>query len=272
MRVLFNKCSALFINKSIFVLLMTQNLPFFSKQFNGIIWRMEIDEGTDIVYLEIRHPEDKLVTFAAVNLASEVTQFENITTPERWLTGIESAFGGVLLLHGYQGENAPVHKGLTAIGTNGKILWSNYSLSFDHLTINGPVTFAAQIQPRKLFLTDVITGLTIRPYNMEQDRGYENSVVYPQLTNSGGLNFTLPVESYNGVVHYLTYNNYRIVSLHTLAGGQLKQYLYVWAFDDLVYEDLLNENIQKMQPEAFIRYKNQIIYIKNKTELRFLKL
>jgi len=270
--VLFNKNTTLFINKGIFAFLMTELLPFISKQFHSVIWRMEIDEVSDTIYLEIRKAEDKLVSFAAVDLTSGQTKFENINLQERWLTGIEVAYNNVLLLHGYQGQNAPIHRGLTALAEDGSVLWSNYSIAFDHLSVNGPITYAAQIQPRKLFLTDINSGASIRQFNSGIDREYVNSVVFPHNVADGELNFDLPVESYNGVVDYLSYNNYRIVSLHTLAEGQLIQSLYVWQNKDLVYEDLLNDNIQKMQPEAFILCKNRIIYIKNKTELKVICL
>lgn len=272
MRVLFNKNTTLFVNKGIFVFLMTQYLPFISKQVKGLIWRMEIDEISDTIYLEIRKSEDKIVSFAAVDLATGQTRFEDVTLPERWMAGIEAAFNGVLLLHGYQGENAPVHRGITAIAADGAVLWSNYNLTFDHLSQNGPVTYAAQIQPHRLFLTHINTGMNIRPYDKGVDKEYANCIMFPQNINSSGLNFELPVQSYNGVVYYLTYNNYRIVSLHTLTAGLLEQSIYVWKGDDLIYEDLLNNNIQKMQPEAFILYKNRIIYIKNKTELKVISI
>jgi len=251
---------------------MTQFLPFISKQFNGHIWRMEIDEISDTIYLEIRKAEDKLVSFAAVDLGSGETKFENVILPERWLAGIEVAYNNVLLLHGYQGQNAPVHKGLTAIAADGAVMWSNYSIAFDHLSINGPVTYATQIRPRKLFLTDINTGTNIRPFDSVLDARYVNSIVFPHNVTDSELNFQLPVESYNRVVDYLSYNNYRIVSLHTLAEGLLMQSMYVWEDGDLIYEDLLNNNIQKMQPEAFILCKNRMIYIKNKTELKVISL
>jgi hypothetical protein len=272
MLVLFNKNVTLFVIKAIFAFHMTQGLPSISKQFNGLIWRMEIDEVSNTIYLEIRKTEDKLVSFAAVDLISGTTKFEDITMPERWLTGIEAAYNNVLLLHGYQGQNAPVHRGITALGTNGAVLWSNYSIAFDHLSINGPITYAAQIQPRKLYLTDINTGANIRQFDSDLDKEYVNNIAFPQNIENSGLNFELPAESYKGVVHYLTYNNYRIVSLHTLAEGQLEQHMYVWMDEDLIYQDLLNSNIQKMQPEAFILFKNQVIYIKNKTELKVISL
>lgn len=272
MYVLFNKNVTLFVINGIFAFHMTQGLPSISKQFNGLIWRTEIDEKSDTIYLEVRKVEDKLVSFAAVDLISGNTKFENITTPERWLTGIEAVYNNVLLVHGYQGQNAPVHRGITAIDAAGSVLWSNYGIAFDHLSVNGPITYAAQIQPKKLYLTDVNTGINTRQFDSDLDKEYITNIVFPQNIENGGLNFELPAESYKGVMHYLTYNNYRIVSLHTLAKGQLEQHMYVWRDEELIYQDLLNNNIQKMQPEAFILFKNQVIYIKNKTELKVISL
>ncbi|MDB5086247.1 MAG: hypothetical protein JWR09_241, partial [Mucilaginibacter sp.] len=65
---------------------------------------------------------------------------------------------------------------------------------------------------------------------------------------------------------------FRIVSLHTLVDGQLNQLLFIMDGNKKIYEDLLNNKIQKMQPEAFILHKNHLIYIKNKAELKVLSL
>lgn len=54
--------------------------------------------------------------------------------------------------------------------------------------------------------------------------------------------------------------------------GNLMQELYVIKNEKLVYRDLLNENIQKLQPEAFVLIKNHLVYIKNKTALKVLNL
>ncbi len=251
---------------------MTQLLPSISKAFDGQIWRIEIDEETDTIYLEVRRTEDKVVSFAAINQNTGNVLFENLSVPERWLTGIETAFNGVLLLHGYQSQNSPLHRGITAVNSKGEELWSNYAITFDYLSVNGPVTYAAQIQPRKLFLTDVSTGANLRQYEQQIDKPYANHIISPELKPVCDLNFQTPLPSYNGVLDYIAFNDYRIVSLHTLFNGVLKQCLYVWKEGELVYEDLLNDNIQKMQPEAFILFKNRVVYIKNKIELKVLDL
>jgi hypothetical protein len=249
---------------------MTMLLPFISKQLNGVIWRLEIDGISDTIFLEVR-TADKQVTFTAIDLTSGQTNFEGFILPERWLTGIEVAYNGVLLLHNYQSENTPVHKGVIAINNTGEIIWNNYTYAFDHLSVNGPVLYNLQIQPKKLFLADIQTGSIIRLYEPTLDTEPENHLIVPQISNSSVLIGALPI-AHNNIVHYLDHNNFRIVSLHSFKDGQLKQHLYVMDGAGLVYEDLLNTDIQKMQPESFILYKNSLVYIKNKSELKVINL
>lgn len=247
-------------------------LPFINEQFYGVIWRMEIDSLSDAIFLEIRDSADKKVSFSSINIKTGQLNFTGITTPERWLTGIEAAYNGILLLHNYQSESIPVHKGIIAINNKGETSWSNYTYAFDHLSINGPVLYNAQIQPKKLFLADAETGQTLRQYEPLIDVDQVTPIVLPQVLTPALLIQKLPIEPYAGIVHYLEHSNFRIVSLHTLSAGQLKQHLYVFKKTDLVFEDLLNADIQKMQPESFILYNNSLIYIKNKSELKVLNL
>jgi hypothetical protein len=128
-----------------------------------------------------------------------------------------------------------------------------------------------------LFLADVKTGMAFRPYSPETDAEMNNDLILPQIIPANALNLSLAAAPYGNSVHYLEYNNFIIVSLHALKGGQLTQWLYI--FDCInpnsyreVYVDLLNSDIQKIQPEAFILHKSRLIYIKNKSELKVLCL
>jgi hypothetical protein len=247
-------------------------LPVISEQFDGAIWRMEIDEVTETIYVEVRNSEEKKVYFSALSMISGKLLFKDLTTSERWLTGIEAAYDGVLLLHFYQSESGPTHKGLLAIDAyTGKTLWSNYNYSFDHLSENGPVVHDPRIQPRKLFLADIKTGATTRIYEPSVYKELKSNVLLPELkTPDYFLPFFLPAHPYGNMIHYLEHNNYRIVSLHALKAGLLTQLLYVMDGETRIYEDLLNSQIQKIQPEAFILHKNHLIYIKDKSELKIL--
>ncbi len=251
---------------------MKMLLPFITETFLGVIWRMEIDSLSETIFMEIRDTDDKKVSFASIDLLSGKTNYTGVTTPERWLTGMEAAYDAILLLHNYQSEGAPVHKGIIAIDNKATICWSNYTYAFDHLTINGPIVYNVQIQPKKLYLAAIKTGAAIRPYEPAIDTEPENYIEVPQILSPTYLKQTLPIEPHGDVMHYFEHNNLRIVSLHSLTAGQLKQYLYIMDDAGLVYEDLLNADIQKLQPESFIIYKNLLIYIKNKSELKVLNL
>jgi len=246
-------------------------LPSINKTLNGVIWRLEIDSLSDTIYIETR-TTDRQVAFTSVNLNTGETNFENYTTPERWLTGIEAAHDGFLLLHGYQSENSPVHKGITVIGKDAGAVWSNYTYAFDHLTVNGPVVFNTQIQPKKLFLIDIRTGAIVRPYNLAIDVEADNHVQFPEAALPSGFELIPDIEAHGNIIQSLHHNKFRIVSLHTLSKGQLQQRLFITSATATVYEDLLNADIQKMQPESFILYKNSVIYIKDKAILKVVPL
>lgn len=251
---------------------MTVSLPFITRQFNGVIWRMEVDEVTDTLYVEIRNGADKTVSFSGMDLINGNDLFTDLRTPERWLTGIEVAYNGVLLLHGYQSEHTPVHKGLTAVDKTGAIIWSNYSLTFDHLSHHGPVVYNTMIQPKKLFLIAIDTGMTLEVYNEQKHAEFENSITLPEPVQADSSAIQLPHDVVNNVLHYLAYNNSIIVSLHAVEQGRLQQHLYVLKDGKPIYHNLLNKDIQKMQPESFILYKNWLIFIEDKTMLKVVDL
>lgn len=248
--------------------------PHINYQYKSTVWRLEIDDHSETIFAEVREPADKKVSFTSINLDTGKVFFDGLETDERWLTGIETACDDVLLLHNYQSETGPAHKGIMAVdGITGETLWSNYIYAFDHLSVNGPVVYDTRIQPRKLFLSDIKTGATKRQYEPSIDTELNNHVVLPDVLISDFLkSMSIPVTPFGNTIHYLEHNNFRIVSLHTIAEGALRQHLYILDNTAIVYEDLLNTDIQKLQPESFLMHKDHLIYLKDKSQLKVLKL
>lgn len=252
---------------------MTDLAPHISHQTTGIIWRMEIDPITDTLFAEIRNESEKQVSFTSVSLSSGKVNFSGFITDERWLTGMETAHNGMLLLHHYASPGSPAHKAIIAInGTTGQTLWSNYNLAFDHLSNAGPVVFDTRIQPRKLFCIDIATGATSGAYHPSVNQDIINSIVLPDILTADNLTDTLPEKPFGNIVHQLWYNGYRIVSLHALKNNALSQGLYIFSGDRQVFTDVMNTGIQKLQPEAFVLHKHYLVYLKDKTELKVLNL
>jgi hypothetical protein len=252
--------------------------PIIDQKFQGAIWRMEIDETSDLIFIEIRENTERQVTFSSINLSTGYIYFKGLVTPERWLTGIEAACDGVLLLHFYEHENGPVHKGLMAIeGQTGNGLWNDFNMSFDFVSINGPIIHDSRRQPPKQMLIDIKTSATKRPYEPSIDTDRLNAVELPYIFTADELPSGMEINNARGLVHYASCNNYRIVSLHALNGERFDQLLLILDEEAPgsyreVFRDLLNTGIQKLQPEAFIIHKNHLVYIKNTSELRVLKL
>lgn len=249
--------------------------PHIDYQFQSAVWRLEVDPISDTLFAEIRDSADKRVSFSALNLGSGEICFENLQTEERWLTGIETAYNGVLLLHNYQSESGPAHRGLIAIdGKTGKTIWSNYTHAYDHLTENGLVIYDTRLQPPQLFIADVKTGGLRRPYQPLIDTEVENFIILPEVAGVEiASSLSLQLKIFGNTIHYIDHSNFRIVSLHAFADGALQQLLYIFTSDNkIVYQDLLNDDIQKLQPESFLLRKEQLIYLTGKSRLKVLNL
>ncbi|MBS1532029.1 MAG: DUF4905 domain-containing protein [Bacteroidetes bacterium] len=248
--------------------------PHIVHQFNSPAWRLEIDSVKDIIVVEIRDVSDKKVQFASIGLDDGHIYFNNLQAEERWLTGIEAAYDGLLLLHNYQSETGPAHKGLIAVDEQtGKTIWSDYNLAFDYLSINGPVLYDTRFQPKKLFLIDIKTGKIIRQHEPAFDLELHNALAFPEeKTREFTLALHLQVSPLQNGIHYLEHYNLRIVSLHAIIAGNLQQRLYLMRETDMIFDDLLNTDIQKLQPESFLLYKHYLIYLKNRSQLKVLNL
>ena len=249
--------------------------PYIDLEFNAPIWRMEIDELNDTLLLEVRDIPNRQVSFAGVDLNRAHLNFKDLTLPERWLSGLEAANNGVMLVHGFQGETVPVHKGLTAVdGVNGNVLWSDYNIIFESTNHEGFIVSDARIQPKKYFNIDAKTGQrTVDQRITEITDIKKSNIQYPITVTIDEIPTGLNANVYGNEVHYLSHNNFRIVSLHALCEGVLTQHLYVLNGDDIpVFEDLIAGQIQKLQPEAFISYKNKLIWLKNRSVLKVLNL
>jgi hypothetical protein len=253
---------------------MTLLKPYVQHQFKGQIWKMLIDPIKELLFVETRDVESRQVSFSGFDLNSGETTFTDLIPNEKWLTGMEGCFDGVLFLHGYESAQSPVHKGITAIdGATGNILWNNYTYTIQHISASGPVAYNTQIQPPKLLVLNAQNGATLLGFDVSVDTDQDQNIQVPHLIETLDTAFKAHIEGeVVGNIHYIEHNSFRIVSLHTLVKTDLSQILLIMQGEELVYEDLLLDEIQKLQPEAFIIQQNRLIYIKNKIELKVLNL
>lgn len=249
-------------------------IPVINIKFNAPVWRMEIDETSDTLFLEIRDIPNKQVSFAGINLNTGDLNFSDLTMPERWLSGLEAANNVVLLVNGFRGDTVPVHKGLTGIdGADGTILWTDYNITFEKIVTDGFVVSDVRIQPKKPFVINSLSGQRTASYDPLINTDPVSHIIYPHTITPAGIPFDLPVSVYGNEVHYLSRDKFRIISLHTLEGGVLTQHIYVYnEAGEMLFTDLIAGRIQKLQPEAFITYKNKLIWLKDRSAVKVLNL
>jgi hypothetical protein len=155
----------------------------------------------------------------------------------------------------------------------GNVLWENFNSAFDHLTINGPALYDTHFQPKKLSVADIRTGGILRGYEPSIDLELNTEIRFPELVSPELLlPFHLPVHALENTIYYLEHYNWRIVSLHAIIDGALQQHLYLAKETETIYHDLLNDGIQKLQPESFLVYKDQLICLKNHSQLKVFNL
>ncbi|WP_299289280.1 DUF4905 domain-containing protein [uncultured Mucilaginibacter sp.] len=245
-----------------------------NQPFVGLIWKLETDTENDLIYIEIRNEKEHSAGFSSLNLKTGKLNFLELVPEEKWLVGLSGGRKGILFLHGYLSDQTPEHKAIIALdGTTGKQLWANYNLSLETFTEKGLLAADQRFQSKRLVLMDEQTGNLKTGINLDDLADDVQPIQIPQMLLLLPQNLSaLITGTITGGISCFNYNTYLIISLHTQNHGELLQQLFVVENEAIIYQDLLNEQIQKLQPEAFVMIKNYLVYLKNKTVLKVLNL
>ncbi|MVN21728.1 DUF4905 domain-containing protein [Mucilaginibacter arboris] len=246
--------------------------PVVDHTFSSLIWKLESDAANDLLYIETRSAENQSTGFSSFNIKTGQVNFLELVPEEKWLVGMDGGRKGILFLYGYKSGQSPEHKGIIALnGLTGKQVWADYNLVLETFTKEGIVAADQRFQTKRNVLLDYKTGNALTDIKNQQDD--VEPVQYPFMLRLLPENIAaLITGTITGDVCCLNYNSYLIISLHSKNNGYLVQQLFIIENDTLIYHDLLNENIQKLQPEAFVLIKNHLVYLKNKINLKVLNL
>lgn len=246
--------------------------PVIDHTFSGLIWKLEVDVANEFLFTETRNTENRTAAFSSFSLKTGENYFAEIISEEKWLTGMEGGRSAMLFLHGYKSSQSPEHKAIIALNAfSGKQVWADYNFSAEAFTTAGLLVTDQRFQTNKTVLLDYQTGkLLPKPVDLADDfQQIQNPLML--LLPPQNLSDLIP-ETIIGEISCLNYNSYLIISLHTQKNGVLLQQLFIIENNEIIYQDLLNEQIQKLQPEAFIIVNNHLIYLKNKMILKVLNL
>ncbi|HEU5145686.1 MAG TPA: DUF4905 domain-containing protein [Chryseosolibacter sp.] len=236
---------------------------------------MLADGNNQRLFLEIRNPSSKTVSFSALNLQNNQWLWKDLVFEEPWWISLRASEGDVLLFTIYTDENNPDKKSVLAYNVVAKeiIWWRNgFSLtSVNRRTVSGvDMKFSGKESILDLFTGQPVKGgdfdlvdsqnfPVIRPFQYEE--GTEYFVTVKDFLHSRlGIS---PVAS----IEYLEINDLIIVSVFLKEKG-LANYLYVLdANGGVLMEEKLGEDLKGIGLDTFFVFSDNLIFIKNKNEL-----
>ncbi|HEX7367282.1 MAG TPA: DUF4905 domain-containing protein [Pelobium sp.] len=232
-----------------------------SAKCEGIIWKIILDENGDIIVWECR-TQDKKVFFYAYDFKNEKTLLHNFKFDDSWELSINTVKNGILYFNGHESDFSPVQKGLLAFDLQSqKIIWQNFSISAQIFTASGIIVFDTKILPRKYKLLDFNTGALLNDVETKDLTiliPLGNKIFLPTITGGKDMLNTR---------YQLIIKDLAISSWYQQNNGANDQYLKVEKNGEILLEEIINLQIQKMSFDTFFVWHNRLVYIKNKTEI-----
>lgn len=252
----------------------------FSDVFPGTVWRMVADLYSPRLYLEVRDPQERRVTFSALNLQNNLWMWKEVAFDESWWISLAAAAGNILLLTVYTDTQNPDKKSLIAYHVVEKeILWWYNGFSLETANSRFAKGLDAKF-PGKEIILDLFTGKPVQQADFDLEESQNFPVIRPFQYEEGTDHFNtvrhfletrlqhVPVTT----VEYVEYSGIIFLSAFVKQNG-LANYLY--AFDtggELIFKETLAEDLKGVGLDTFFIYSGRVIFVKNKNELRSYKI
>ncbi|HCN83600.1 MAG TPA: hypothetical protein DIT07_08255 [Sphingobacteriaceae bacterium] len=236
--------------------------PGLSEKFNSIIWKIEIDEGQELIAIETRDKNAHSAAFSSFNYVTGKCYLKEQNTENSWWWGLDRAYNGLLYLHGYKSESSPEHSGIIAWDAKtGKIKWQRFNYALDNISDQGLIVYNPSIQSAKPELISPETG-TIKEI-IAENALIQRHILFPEAYNN-----LLPLPDFipsNAVEPflYLDYHGKKCWSFHVKTEDGFTQKLIIAENDEIILSDNLATGIQKLNPEAFFMQKSYLFCIRN---------
>ncbi|HET8827966.1 MAG TPA: DUF4905 domain-containing protein [Pelobium sp.] len=233
----------------------------YSTKCEGIIWKIILDENNEIIVWECR-TKNKKVAFYAYDFKNQHSLLNNFKFQDDWELSIHTVKDGVLYLNGHESDFSPVQKGIVAFDLiDKKILWQNFSISAQLFSNDGIIVFDSRILPRKYRMISAKNGqdmMDIDLQSLAQAIPLSNKIILPKM---------MEAEDIINTTHQLIYDGLKITSYYLQNGNAIDQYIKAEKDDEILIDEILNDQIQKISFDTFFVWQNKLVYIKNKTEI-----
>ncbi len=264
----------------------------FSFTDNNQIWRLLISD-TDKLLIETRDTENKEVFFHFINLVNGKTVFKNFQMKEKYWIGVEKIHKNKIIFHHYAKPDMPEHKKIIVYDIDkNKIIWQNDDLIFLTIMEDKIYAYKKKFEGRNIYILDFLSGQIIddlgndenkitsilQNFNFEDYSNYKypetyipnennkiDEIIENELIKKGEVNN----------IDKLVYENLLMFNYHTKKENNFLDNVFtVYNIDKKkkVVSEMLNKNLNSYSPDSFFCYKNNLLLLKNKSDLTCFKI
>ncbi|GAB6282996.1 MAG: hypothetical protein STSR0008_17500 [Ignavibacterium sp.] len=221
-------------------------------------------------------------------LMNKTNDFDFRPTKEKFWYGVEAIYGDIIFFHSFLKPDLPIHKGLFAFDLfSQKIIWQSNDFNYLFIHKDELYTYQQSFDGRIYFKLNPFTGELIEEFGnndilikeLKDDFDAENyhSYLFPEqnflLLNFEYSDFITKFKSEQDVKEkpeIIKFEDALFISFHTLnKNGFYNNNFQVLDINTkkIIFKDVLNKNIEKLQFDSFF-IKNNILYLlKEKNEL-----
>jgi len=240
--------------------------PILSEKFDGVIWKIELNEKHKLIAIESRTLESKKTYFSIFNYNTGDILLKEKSFLESWNLNLSYITENALIITANNLAGSPETKGIISINIqNAEVLWEHYNLSLHKVNDLGLQVFDPRISPRRLSWINHLDGETITEVNNYES--VNQSLLFPDLTNEFMFPDFILKDEIVGDISVLHLRNQTIISFHEIINTYIHQRLLVYQDSSILLDEILIRDIQKLQPESFFIQKNHLFYVRNKNEI-----
>lgn len=237
-----------------------------SVKFEGMIWKIEVNEKYDLIAIESRTVEPRKTSFNVINYKTGKILFKEKIFREAWKLNLAYIAQKNLIITALNQPESPENKGIISVNIqDAEVFWESYNLTLNRANDDGLQVYDPRITPRRLRWISHITG----EYVAEADKIVNNfrTLVHPEFENQFEIPDFILREEIVGDVSALSVRDLTIISFHEKIQNNITQRLLVYQDAIILLDEILISDIQKLQPESFFMQKNHLFYIRNKNEI-----
>lgn len=252
----------------------------FSEITDGIIWNIIADEENQRLFLEVRDPQKKQVSFYAADLIKQEWILKHITFEDPWWISLLAVSGEMMLLTLYTDTNNPDKKGLLAYDISRQSLsWWRNGFAVSEVGKHAVRGFDQKFGGKEITLRlEDGSVLAEPPQLLEKSQNFP--VIRPFQYAEGTAHFeTLKAFLEKKIqisptisIEYCEYHTLILISVF-VRKDDLANYLFVFnSAGELKLKENLGEHLKGIAFDTFFIFSGYLIFVKNKNELVSYKL